>query len=265
MVPTLVHVGRWGLPTHDVFTALGVFVAFLVFVWEARHRGRLDERLAIVAAGCLLGAGLGARAAFVWRYVSVAPAPTVQGFLVQGGKSVVGGLAGAYAGAVLAKRMIGYREKTGDLFAPAVASGMAVGRIGCFLTEAPGTPTTLPWGIRLNATQIASIPNCTRCVQGIAYHPSILYEIVFLLALAVALFWLRPRLSVPGELFTVFLLSYAIFRFGIEFVRGNPTMAFGLSGTQLFLVPSTVLLTAALYRGRRPARRASSAMREGSI
>lgn len=72
--------------------------------------------------------------------------PTLLEAWMFGSRSVLGGLTGAYAGVLIAKRLIGYREKTGDLFAPAVALGMAVGRIGCFLTEAPGRPTELRGG-----------------------------------------------------------------------------------------------------------------------
>ena len=54
-----------------------------------------------------------------------------------GNRSVLGGLVGAWLGVHVAKRAVGYRLRTGDLFAPAVALGMAVGRVGCLLTELP--------------------------------------------------------------------------------------------------------------------------------
>jgi prolipoprotein diacylglyceryl transferase len=107
-----------------------------------------------------------------------------------GARSILGGLTGAYVGVLVAKRLIGYRVRTGDLFAPAVA----VGWIGCLLTEAPGRPTALPWGIHA----LASVPGC---VAGVAMHPSFAYEIVFPLAAFAALCWLRPRVHRPGALF----------------------------------------------------------------
>ena len=55
----------------------------------------------------------------------------------------------------VAKRLTGYRARTGDLFAPAVALGMAIGRVGCLLTEQPGTPTGGGWGITLDAAAAA--------------------------------------------------------------------------------------------------------------
>jgi prolipoprotein diacylglyceryl transferase len=239
----LFHVGRFPVPTHDAFTLLGLIVAIVVFAFDARRRGLVrDPRLWWIVYGALLGGAVGAKVATVWRYVGEAQDPTLMGALVDGGKSIVGGLAGAYLGALLVKRVIGYRRPTGDLFAPAVAIGIAVGRIGCFLTEQPGTPTTLPWGISLDPEVAARVPNCPGCVSGLTLHPSFLYEIAFLVTLFFVLRWLRMWMPAEGELFRVFLVTYGTFRFFVEFVRGNEVMWSGLSGTQLFLIPSVLLL-----------------------
>jgi prolipoprotein diacylglyceryl transferase len=168
------------------------------------------------------------------------------GALVEGGKSILGGLAGAYAGALVTKRVVGYSGKTGDMFAPGIALGMAVGRIGCFLTEQIGTPTTGPWGISVDAETAARLPG--GAAAGVPMHPSFLYEIFFQLAIFGALCALRDRIPVPGELFKVYLLSYGIFRFFVEFVRGNEILWSGLSGSQLFLIPSNLLLIAYFCR-----------------
>lgn len=85
--------------------------------------------------------------------------------LLRGGRSILGGLAGAYA-ALVGKRIVGYQEETGDLFAPAVALGMAIGRWGCFLAEPPGTATSLPWGLRLDVDQIRALRSCTWCAPN---------------------------------------------------------------------------------------------------
>ncbi len=75
----------------------------------------------------------------------------------------------------VAKRLVGYRVRTGDLFAPAVALGMAVGRVGCLLTELPGTPTGTSYGIRLDADAAQRLG----APAGVPLHPSFVYEIVF--------------------------------------------------------------------------------------
>jgi len=55
----------------------------------------LDERMLWILAGALVCGAIGARLSEVWRYVAVAPEPSVRGFVIAGGRSILGGLAGA--------------------------------------------------------------------------------------------------------------------------------------------------------------------------
>ena len=253
MHPTLFRVGAYDVPSHDAFILFGVIVTALVFRHEARRLGVWgDERVPWIVAGTLLCGAVGARLATVWHYVADSGDTSLGGIVLRGGRSILGGLAGAYVGAVVTKRLVDYRRRTGDLFAPAVALGMAVGRVGCFLSEPPGTPTTLPWGVRLSATQAAAIPGCAAwCVAG-PLHPSFAYETLFHLAAFAALWWWRrPRPHEEGMLFKEYLLAYAVFRFLVEFVRGNEVVWHGLTRSQLFLIPSALLLAG--YFARRHA------------
>lgn len=241
--PILFHLGTLPVPTHEFFTALGLLVATGLVVLESRRRGMADRAMATIAAGALLGAGIGARLGGWWLHLTQGGALSLPALLVDSGKSVLGGLTGAYLGVVITKRLIGYPGRTGDVFAPAVALGLAVGRVGCFLTEQIGTPTTLPWGFTPPVETLGRIPNCPQCQPGVAMHPSFLYEIAFFLALFALLRWLRPRLAhVPGELFKVFLAAYCMFRFAVEFVRGNPEVALGLTRSQWFLLVTGPLI-----------------------
>jgi len=165
-----------------------------------------------------------------------------------GNRSILSGLVGAYFGALAAKRLTGYRQRTGDLFAPAVAIGMAVGRVGCLLTELPGTPTGLPWGITLSPGEAAVIPGA---VAGVPMHPSFAYEIGFHLAAFAVLWWLRGRITEPGELFTLYVAGYAVFRFAVEFVRGNEVVVAGMTRPQLFLLACFPLVVWHLVRQMR--------------
>jgi phosphatidylglycerol---prolipoprotein diacylglyceryl transferase len=248
--PQLFEVLGWEVPTHEFFVALGVAVATVVYFLEARRRRRLSEETWWIAASALIGGALLAKVGSAWRFVG--SGATIQELLLFGGRSILGGMAGAYFGAIIAKRLLGYRRSTGDLFAPAVAIGLAVGRIGCFLTEQVGTPTSLPWGITVSPEAAASIPNCPQCLTGTPMHPSFLYEIVFLVVAFVVLRWGRDRFAGEGISFKVFLLAYGIFRFGVEFVRGNPEMAFGLSGSQLFLLVTIPILLIHILRSWSP-------------
>jgi phosphatidylglycerol---prolipoprotein diacylglyceryl transferase len=245
MHPTLIRVGPLALESHGTFILLGVLAAAALFRHEARRLGVWgDERVLWIVAGTLAAGAVGAKLATAWHYVADTGDASLGGILVRGGRSILGGLAGAYVGAVLTKKAVGYRRRTGDLFAPAVAMGMAVGRVGCLLSEPPGTPTSLPWGIRLTPAQAAAIHGCPAwCAAGAPLHPSFAYEIAFHLAAFAALWWwLRPRTHEEGDLFKLYLLGYAVFRFLVEFVRGNEVVWHGLTRSQLFLVPSTALL-----------------------
>ena len=255
MRPILFQVGSTPIWSHDVFVTLGVVVALVVSWNLARRRGRADQDLLWIMAGGLLVAAVFARYGLFLRYLQQADVPTLAGFLRYGGRTVLGGLAGGYAGVVLTKRLIGYRRATGDLFAPGVALGMAIGRVGCFLAERPGTVSTVPWAVRVPADAAPRIVHCPACLTGTAMHPSFLYEIAFLLVAAWMLFMLSrrrrryPSWMVEGDLFKLFLLAYAVFRFFVELVRDNPVMGFGLSGSQLMVLLSSLIL--ALYFLRR--------------
>ena len=249
MLPVLFRLGPLNVGTHDFFVALGVLAASIPFFYEARRRGLISEGLLFVVGVTLVAGAIGAKVSTVWEYLLAAPHPSLLGAWIDGGRSVLGGLAIAYAGALVGKRIARYQMSTGDLFAPAVALGMAVGRWGCFLTEQVGTPTNLPWGIRLTPEQAARIPECPAyCASGVAMHPSFLYEIGFQAAMFGFLWWLRPRVHKPGQLFKIYLLGYALFRFAVEFVRGNPIVWAGLTRPQLFLIPGTLLLVAYFAR-----------------
>ncbi|WP_338080028.1 prolipoprotein diacylglyceryl transferase [Antrihabitans stalactiti] len=232
---------------HGLFVGLGVAVAAAVFAAEARRRGAMHEQSLVAVTGALVGGAIGMRLSGVTPHIDPERNPDFAQAWAFGSHSILGGLVGAYVGVLVAKRIIGYKTKTGDLFAPAVAAGMAVGRIGCFLTEAPGRPTSLPWGIHAPASR----PECPGCLAGVAMHPSFLYEIAFQATAFAVLLWLRPRISQPGELFTLYVSAYAVFRFFVEFTRANDTVWLDLTRPQWFLLPGLVLVGWRLHRGYR--------------
>src|SRR4029079_6902439 len=105
---------------------------------------------------------------------------------------MLGPLAGVYLAIVLAKRGFGYRRSTGDAYALAIPVATAIGRVGCFLSELPlGTPTTLPWGVRVDPAVAAAFADCPGCDQPM--HPTMLYEILFNIVAAVVLWRWRRR------------------------------------------------------------------------
>ena len=222
MRPVLFSVGGLQVGTHDFYVLLGVVVAAAVFLAEAHRRRVLSEDLLWIVVGSLFCGAVAAKAGAFWNLVADTGGPdSAAEAIARGGRTILGGLAGAYLGAVGTKRIVGYRARTGDLFAPAVASGMAVGRWGCYFADEVQTGTM---------------------------HPSFLYEVAFHVLAFVLLMRNRQRLPVPGELLKLYLFAYAVFRFGVEFVRGNEVIVAGLTGSQLFLIPSALLLGGYLIR-----------------
>ncbi|XTR51890.1 prolipoprotein diacylglyceryl transferase [Pseudarthrobacter sp. So.54] len=219
---------------HSGLVGLGVIAALLFFAYEKRRRGLTDPRLWPIAGFAIAFGAIGSRV-LTWdasRQVSLAD------WWGNGDRSILAGLVGAWFGVHLGKRMTGYRESTGDLLAPAVALALIVGRVGCLTTELPGTPTGGEWGIVLTPAQAA----LTGGLTGVGLHPSFAYEMVFHLAAFAAMWHFRDRLAHSGDLFVCYVAAYALFRFGVEFVRGNEVLWLGMSKPQWFLLAVLPLL-----------------------
>jgi prolipoprotein diacylglyceryl transferase len=239
--------------THGFFVLFGVLAAGWVFVHEARRRDQTDERILYVVMGALVGGAIFMRLGTWLQHLDLRENANLAEQWLYGNRSILGGLVGAWLGVHVAKRLTGYRLRTGDLFAPAVALGMAVGRVGCLLTEQPGTPTGLSWGITLDDAAAARTGSPT----GVPLHPSFVYEIAFHLLAFVALWWwLRRRSLPPGETFVWYVASYGVFRFIVEFVRGNDVVGAGLTRPQVFLLVTVPLVLARIaWQARRGAYR----------
>ncbi|MGH2418567.1 MAG: prolipoprotein diacylglyceryl transferase [Candidatus Limnocylindria bacterium] len=243
MAPILAEIGPLTLYTHDVFTLLGI-VAGLALYYRALRRDRvLDRRIVLISLAAIVGGAVGARLITSWEIideVSAANLPLTY-VITHGPRSIIGGLAGGYLAIVLSKRALGYTLSTGDYYAAAIPLALAIGRVGCFLSELPlGTPTDLPWGMTVSPEAAAGFARCPGCDGPM--HPSMLYEIGFHLAAFVLIFTRGPLLPIRGDTLKAYLLAYGLFRFGVEFVRGNEVQAWGLTGPQIVLVPLIGLL-----------------------
>jgi len=138
-------------------------------------------------------------------------------------KTVLGGLLGGLWGVEITKKIIGEKKSSGDLFVYPLLLGMIIGRIGCFsmgvYEETYGIPTTLPWGMNLGDNYLR--------------HPVALYEIIFLGALWVFLAkYEKSKNPESGVLFKIFMISYLVFRFLLDFIKPHYTWSFGLSSIQ---------------------------------
>jgi phosphatidylglycerol:prolipoprotein diacylglycerol transferase len=103
------------------------------------------------------------------------------------GKTIVGALLGGYAGVEFAKRIVDYRQPTGDLFAIVAPIGIILGRIGCLLHGcclgiqcAPG-----PWSMK--------------DIHGIHRWPAVPAEILFNVFALGSFAYLRRRHLLPDS------------------------------------------------------------------
>jgi prolipoprotein diacylglyceryltransferase len=255
MVVVLAELGPITVYTHDFFTLLGFGAGFALYYRALRRDGVLDSRIVLISLAALLGGALGARLITSWEIlddVNQAGLPLTY-VLTHGPRSIIGGLAGGYLAIFLAKRALGYTLSTGDYYAAAIPLALAIGRVGCFLSELPlGTPSSLPWAMTVSPDAAAAFPRCPGCNGPM--HPSMLYEIGFHVGAFALIASRGPLLPVRGDTLKLYLLAYGIFRFGVEFVRGNEAQALGLTGPQLVLIPLTAVLV--IHFARRLASRA---------
>jgi prolipoprotein diacylglyceryltransferase len=83
------------IPTHGLFVGLGVLVAAVVFVLEARRRGARDERLVFVVMGALVGGAVLMRMGTWLQHVDLRENASITEQWLYGNRSILGGLFGA--------------------------------------------------------------------------------------------------------------------------------------------------------------------------
>jgi phosphatidylglycerol---prolipoprotein diacylglyceryl transferase len=213
--PVLLRIAGLPVPAYEVFVLFGLAAAALVFWRLRRGEPSTGEPTAIIAIAALAGGAIGAKLlewAFNWP--ALARVDSLAALLA--GRTIIGGFVGGSIAVVVVKRHYGIRERRGNLFAPAIALGLAVGRLGCFFRGCCyGRVTTLPWGVDFG--------------DHLTRHPTQLYESAFALLLFVVLLRLRARVTTPGRLLTVFMVAYFVFRFAEEFLRAGDRVALGLT------------------------------------
>ena len=243
MAPVVLEIGPITLYTHDFFTVLGILAGLALYYRALRRDGALDNRIVLISLAAITGGAIGARLLTSWEVVDEVRAAglPLTYVITHGPRSILGGLAGGYLAIVLSKRALGYTLSTGDYYAAAIPLALAIGRVGCFLAELPlGTPTDLPWGMTVSPEAAAAFPRCPGCNGPM--HPSMLYEIGFHTAAFALIATRGPLLPIRGDTLKAYLLAYGVFRFGVEFVRGNEVQAWGLTGPQIVLIPLVGLL-----------------------
>lgn len=215
------------LPLHGLME----IAAFVVGGWVYTHRREQQGDALPVATrwwvivGAAVGALVGSRALAAMEHPGLFADRSAMevALLLYGTKTIVGGLLGGLLGVEAAKALMGETRRSGDAFVFPLIAAIAVGRVGCFLggvhDATAGLPTDLAWGLDQG--------------DGIARHPTALYEIAFLVGLGLALARIaRTRVLAPGVLFGMFMTAYLAWRLAVEFIKPVEPLALGLSAIQ---------------------------------
>ncbi|NOY86245.1 MAG: prolipoprotein diacylglyceryl transferase [Deltaproteobacteria bacterium] len=236
MFPELLHIGPLTLHTYGLMVALGMLAGITLAEYLNRKQGGEPGRIVDLSLIVILSGLLGARTLFIIINLSYYQSHPLEMVMVwKGGLVFFGGLIGGLIGllvAILIYRMPLWR--TLDIAAPGLTLGHALGRIGCFSAGCGyGRPTDLPWAVIFTDPR-----SLATGVLGIPVHPTQLYSSLALLILTVFLVWKTPRRRFDGQIAALYIIIYCIFRFGVEFLRGDPRggaeiMGFFLSTSQI--------------------------------
>jgi len=230
--PQLFQIGSFTLHTYGVLVAAAFLAGLLLASRLARQTGLDPDRVSSLGIYVALAAIVGAKIFLLltdYSYYSRNPAQIFSLATFQAGGVFYGGLVAALATAAWLLRRWGLPAlRTSDSFAPPLALGHAIGRLGCFSAGCCwGKAASLPWAVTFTnpaARDTVGVP------LGTALHPTQLYEagaelIVF------ALLWRQfRRPHRDGAILGLYLVLYSVFRFAVEFLRDPAGRQFPFGG-----------------------------------
>jgi phosphatidylglycerol:prolipoprotein diacylglycerol transferase len=262
MYPRLFEFGPFTIYTYGVLLAAAFLLGLKLATVRARHRGLDPGRILDLGIYIIVAAILGGKLLLlVTDFSSFRANPAEILSLARSGGVFYGGL--LLAVAVSFWYMRRHRLplwSTCDVFAPGIALGHAVGRLGCLMAGCCyGKPTSGWWGITF---MDAFTGDYVGTPLGVPLHPTQLYEVGAELAILGFLLWLERRSrNFAGRTFWSYILLYGVSRYLIEFFRGDPRGTVWIFSTSQFisvlLVPASVLMLA--WLASRSARDAAKA------
>ena len=230
---------RW----YGIMVALAILVIILWVAWQIRKGAKISYNTLFMAAIVGIPSGIVvSRLLHVIDNIVVAklhPELALTGAVIDytqnlwkifGGSgltiwgAVLGAALGIWVYSRFSKFQFGYLA---DLIVPGLILAQAIGRVGCTINGCCyGLPTSLPWGIvYIHPESLAQL--------GVAFHPTQVYEIIYLLIMFGVALILRGRLKPDGSLFLVYLVLYSAWRIGIDFMREGTPFLFGLHQAQV--------------------------------
>ncbi len=232
--------------------ALAIMAGIVVAVWIARRRwaargGDPDTVLEIAFWAVPFGI-VGGRIYHVFSspdpYFGPDGDPLKAFAIWEGGLGIWGAIALGAVGAWIACRRQGASfAMFADVVAPALLVAQAIGRLGnWFNQELFGSPTELPWGLRIDPASPTFPPGLP---ADTLFHPTFLYEMVWNVAAAALLVVLDRRFRLRhGRVFWLYVMTYTLGRVWIEALRIDPAET--VLGLRLNVWTSVVVFLGAL-------------------
>jgi phosphatidylglycerol:prolipoprotein diacylglycerol transferase len=242
MFPVLVRIGPLTIHTYGFMIA----TAFLLGLWlalrQAAREGLPKEKISDIGFYALFSGIVGARVLFIatnWPLFSGHPFDMIK--IWEGGLVFYGGVIFALPAVVwYAKKQGLSLWQTADVWAPSIAIGHAIGRLGCFSAGCCyGLPSDLPWAVTFSDPQSLAI-------LGIPLHPTQLYEAAAELLNFAILLVIRKKKTFHGQIFWMYVLNYSVIRAVIEMYRGDIERGFIVPGISTSQGISIVMFAAAL-------------------
>lgn len=255
MHPILFEIGGFTVYSYGVLLAAAYLLGLQFALMRARARGLDPQRIMDLGIWIIVSALVGAKLLLLavdFRQYS-GSLHDLLGLARSAGVFYGGLIAGVVVALWYLRRHTLPLWTTTDVFAPGIALGHVVGRLGCLMAGCCyGVETHVPWAVTFTdpfANANAGTP------LNVPLHPTQLYEAGAELLILVFLLATEKRgRPFAGRTFWTYMLLYGISRFVVEIYRGDPRgVVFGTLSTSQFisvlLVPLSLIMLAILSRG----------------
>ena len=250
MFPKLISIGSFYIPTYGVLVALAFLAGLTLTIRLARRAGLAPDEITNLAVYCAIAGIAGAKLCMILFDLGDYLHNPGQIFTLetlQAAGVFHGGFIAALIVAIvyLRKRRLP-ALKTMDVFAPGVALGQSIGRLGCFAAGCCwGKECHLPWGVYFRSNVASPVP------LDRPLHPVQLYESAANLVIFAILYRQFNRAHRPGQVIGLYLILYSMARFVIEFFREHEQSLVGpFSITQWIAIALLALGVGILFRSR---------------
>ncbi|HEX5482614.1 MAG TPA: prolipoprotein diacylglyceryl transferase [Terriglobia bacterium] len=233
MHPILFRIGSLQLPTYGFFLALALLAGIYVAIRLGRREGLQTAQVVDFSTWLIITGLIGAKIYMIltgWGFYTAHPGEIFSLDTLEAG----GGFYGAFIGAALfalwyVRRHRWPLAKVFDAFAPAVAIGQCIGRLGCFAAGDDYGKVARHSSLAVVFTNPYS-HQMTGVPLGVPLYPVQLFESALTLIIFLILWELYRHKKRDGEIFVAYMMLYAVARFFLEFYRGDPDRGFFFNG-----------------------------------